>query len=400
MNIDYTTLALEHMILTESLYNACIIDRYNAESEFILECMESGCIVEYVAEASADGRTAFQKLKELVKTFFDKIIGVFRKKSIDYNKRYTQWVKDNRDEFVTKAKEMKDSLTAVPFWKVTNPLNDARDISNAIQKAGSSKDFTDTSWLSNFVDNAKTTEDVAKIRADLPGYLKNYFRIHEKNKDVIEKVSISGKDISSVVNNMVDYILKYDSVVKELENIQKTLDNTITRLEKTEPVADSMIQYFDIEGIALEHSDLSLLEGFVELLEADGANNEEKKAGSVENKDGEKESATSVATSTELAKKEAVDKGESPKEAKEKTDSYAYARTIQNLFQLVVTAYMTACEERYLTYLNLLFKIMGERPSVDKNGNYKKKEEDTTKVTAESTIYNKPTALKGLSLYK
>lgn len=394
-NTDYTTLLMEEFILTESMRREALECRYTEEMTAVAQCFENMLVSSEVLEGiGSASKEKIENFKATITAFFEKIIEIFRRKSIDYSQRYVPWVKDMNKE--GKFKENVNNvgaITASPFWKVDSADADMNDIISAINTGKSNKDFEKLPFTSKFVNNAGTLDEYNNIRSDIAGYLKNYFRFHVKNAETVKKEEISGNDLVNKIDTMVNYVISYGNYVKVLE---RSRDDMLKSIDDISAVSES-VSYLNLECRPVSETDLTLLEGYQIILE------EEIKSGAVVNANGEKESATSVETSEDKAKKDAKENGKpDPSSA-----STRYITIFQQFFQLAISSWMTATEERYISYLNMLFKIAGERPKVDKNGKYvktEKKEEDVTKVgesvIAESTFYTKPAGLKGLSLYK
>lgn len=390
--MNYTELALENLIFMESEYCSVFEQRYQEELDFFKACMESGMVTSAVLEVTT-AKEKFEKIKATMIEFLDKLIGLFRKKVVEYSKRYKKWINDvGEDTFKEKAKEKTDGISAAPYWEAENVSSDIKDIASAISSAASNDDLTKLSFTSQFVNGIDTPESFVENRGELAGYLKNYFRFHKKNQKEVKKEQISGSDLVNKVSGMIKYINDYESFVTSIENtLKRSIESGTNTLAKG---AMESFSYMYLENAMASATELGLLEGFELLLEQD------EKTGVVTNGKGEPESATSINTP------EKEESGDGTPDAK-KSGSAEYSRIFQSFFQLAISSLMTAMEERYITYINILTYIAGERPKVDKDGNYVSKEDtkDNTKVEpakesllAES-FYSKPSKMKGTSLY-
>jgi hypothetical protein len=411
--MDYTTCALESLILLEDKYSTMLEDRLIMESEYMLECINSGFVENYVLEA--DEQSRMTKLIEAINVFYEHLLGAFRNKAVEYSKKYVPWIKDNEDAIKEKSKSLKD-ITAVPFWNVTNPVSEGNKLIQSINNAYGSSDYTDIGWSKQFVDNVKSLEDLKN--SDLPGLLKNYFRVGDKNANSIKQVTMTGKELSSYVPKMIDYIVKYEqNIPSSIEKIKSAMERNLTKFQKTA----AMDSFLYLENISVLNSELSILEGFdairsqlMEAIEDEPTPNKnvvDNKGKSVTS------SITSAVTKDDTLKAAAKDDPAKQKELDKTSDDAAikYCMALNRFFQIAVSAYATACEERFITYVNILKKINGGGPKLDKNGKYVKEEkkESTTKVDAStessmyiaesylpdtSTVYNKLT--KGVSMFK
>lgn len=391
---DYVEVALEDMILSQIEYMTIMESRYTEEIKFVSECMHSGAVSQVVMELTLSG--IYQALKDNFIKFIDKIIAIVRGKQLKYSQKYVPWLNDVGEEtIVAKAKNMK-SVTMAPYFDGNELSKDLRDIQSAITEVPRNTDKNNLSFTKRFVDNMDTQEKYENERGNLSGYLKNYFRFNKKNVKAVEKVDISGKDLASKIPTMFKYILQYEKSVKALDGLKRTLETTIQNLANSK-VMDSFT-YLQLEDCPASHTDLVLLEGYQLLLEETDTSKKDETVGKVVNDKGEVESPTKVETSEQKEKKEAKEKGETP------VPSSKYTKIFQNFFQLAISAYITAMEERYISYVNVLCQLAGERPKVDDNGKYvpkeEKKEEPVKDSTLPTTFYNKPPELKGLKLYQ
>ena len=393
---DYTEITLEQMILQESSYSDLMENRYLAESEFISSCLESNLISQELMEAG-NFNQKYQAIKETIIKFLEKLIAAVRGKAVEYNKRYVKWLNDVGEDNLKKSAQTMKSVTLAPYFDGADVSGDLRDIQTAINNASSNNDKNNLSFTKAFIDDIKTADDYNNIRGDLSGYLKNYFRFHKKNAKSVEKVEISGNDLSGKISDMVTYITNYEKNAAALEKLKNTFESALRSMGDN-GVMDSF-SYLQLEDIPASASDLTLLEGYSLLLEA--KENDKDKSGVVTNDKGEVESATSIQTSDQQEKEEAKKNGEAG------TSSARYINIFQNFFQLVISSYVTAMEERYITYVNILAQLAGGRPKVDDKGNYVPNDKKPTEVkeafegsTIPQSYYNKLPEMKGLSLYK
>lgn len=383
---DYTEAALEDMILTQSSYTDIMEARYALERDFVTRCLEAGAIQDVMEAGSLSH--GYQTVKAALIKFIDKIIAMVREKVVSFNQKYVPWLKDvGEDKLKEKAKTV-NSITTAPYYDGDDLSGDLRDIVSAINDASGNTDKNDLSYMKKFVDGFNTQQNYDDARADLSGYLKNYFRFHKKNAKSVKKVELSGKDLESKVPTMFKYIMQYEKNVKSLDNLKKTLESSLKSMED-DKVMDSLL-YLQSENRHSINTDLALLEGYQVLLEADN----DDKAGTVVNDKGEAESPTKIETSEQKEKEEAKKNGETP------TSSSKYTSTFRNFFQLTISAYITAMEERYINYIDILSQLAGGRPKIDKNGKYIPKEEPTKESVLPENFYRKPAKLKGLSLYQ
>ena len=75
-------------------------------------------------------------------------------------------------------------------------------------------------------------------------------------------------------------------------------------------------------------------------------------------------------------------------EKKTNNEAVSYKKAIDGFFKYCISLYMKAREEQFLSYINVLSEIDGEKPQFDKNGKYvpkaSKQKDDADAVKAES----------------
>lgn len=387
--LDYTQLAMENMMISHPGYMGYLENRYLQESAFVQMCLESMKVEPeyFVMEASE------ASLRDRLVDFLNKIISFFRKKMIEYDKKYTEDIKKlyNSGKLPEKAKSYTEKLEILPYWKVTNVSQDKALIKNAMTKGATNKNKEDLSYMSSMV-SVKTVEEWDDKKGLLRGYLLNYFRCHEKDAEQVKKIKVSGPEIASKLKIMVDYITGYSNIANGLDELRKAAETNMASLEKVQEA----FGFLEIEQLPMEASDIALLEGFYALLEAE-TNNDGKKAGEAVGTDGEKTSPTSVEPAGDKNANNTTTTGDKKEEAK--PTSNRYANIYERFFELAVTAYMTACEERYISYINILKSVNGGAFE-SKDGNKDEKKAATESVAYTESYFNKPSELKGTSLYK
>lgn len=394
---DYVEAALDQTIICEAQYNSLIEMRYIQEMSFIGDCVENQRI-NIVTEAGTLSKK-YESVKSAIIQFVDKIVAAVREKIVAYNKRYIPWLSYiGEEKMIQKAKSM-SSITMAPYFKGEDISGDLRAITAEIQKASKPTDKNSLDFTKKFLDGITTQEKYDQNRGDIPGYLKNYFRFHVKNVDKVKKEEVSGNDLAGKVSGMMKYIKNYETNMKPLANLSKTVERAVNEMD----VTMESFNYLQLLECYASDTELGLLEGYQALLEEDtNTGNKEEKAGTVTNEKGETESPTTIETPEKKEQKEAEARGEKP------VKSSKYANTFQSFFQLVIAAYVTAAEERFINYVNVLSELSGSRPTVDKDGKYvvklkkedKKKAEPTKESVLPQRFYDKPSTMKGTSMYQ
>lgn len=388
--IDYTGLALENANIFHSKNMISLEKRYINEFLFVKGCLENM----YVDSNSYSIMEASEaSLKDKMLEFLDNMIGLFRKKVIEYQETYNEDIKNLYDKGILSEKAKSyGSMEILPYWKANNTDQDRNLIRTALTKGASNKDLDNLTYMSSLVSVSNVSEWDAK-KGQIRGYLLNYFRCHEKDTAQVKKIKVSGAEISSKLKIMVDYILGYEKIANGLDSLKSDADTQISSLTNVQ----ESFRFLEIEQRFIENSDIALLEGFTALLEADN----EDKTGETVDSGGEKTSPTSVEASDSNKSDASSNSGDNKDESK--PTSNRYANIYERFFELAITAYMTACEERYISYINILRAVNGGPFSSDKDKKEKTsggKEKVTDSTLFTESYFNKPYELKGTSLYK
>lgn len=432
--IDYTTLVEESNLRDLPLYQTIIEQNLIEESEFLLNCltMES---FDYVTE----GRVGdiFKGIVDAIAQFFENLVSAFRKKAVNYSQKYAEWAQEleplMKDIITNETK-----LSAIPYWK-GQPKSDEGKIRSMINKAYDNKNYTDFSWLKEFV-TIKSEEDLKDIKT-LKQKLKMYFRTNEKDQIDVDRIDASGKNLVPIAEQMCRYIYKYeDTFPPKIENLGNL---AVSKLKKYKTLLESVgpESFLDIEGHTLMESDLVLMENYEPVLELFGKKKKAKstngdsgtdktplgdngpsKGGTNEDiKDAEANAKDVEVERGDENQDENTDNKENGTEGK-KVDSpqVTYLRKTNELVKLVIGAYTTACEERQLIYIRTLINVCGRGPRFDKKGKYipykdvldvervnvngkqvdvfKEKEKESEESVIPFDDISKPT--KGLSLFR
>ena len=389
--IDYTEILLDSVIANHSDMMGSVISRYVMESFAFDECVAVGSAVP-MCNALMEAETT---TKDRVADFVNKLLSAFRKKVIDYDKRFKPSImKLNSDGvFKEKAKKYTAKKEVLPYWKVTNARADANLIKQAMTAGANNKNTDDLSYMKTLVTISSVSEWDEK-KSQIRGYLLNYFRCHEKDKEQVKKITVSGSEISSKLKTMVNYLTGYDKLSSDLDALGKELSRKVASLQS---VNESTL-YSTLENCRFVDSDVALLEGFEALLEAE----DEKKAGEAVGTDGEKTSPTAVESPDSGNGNNNNNASGTEKDKKESNTGNRYAGIYERFFEMAIAAFMTACEERYIFYINILKDINGGSLNVPSENAEKTEKKETKEAANESYLYTveKPEPMKGLSMYK
>lgn len=346
---DYTEIALESLLLETSIWRNMTANRLMMESEFILMSLQEGKICEFALEATASETS--KKLLNALTTFLNEIVAKFEQKASQYYQKYIPWVEKNADKIKEKAAD--GSLTLAPYWKA-NVKKDTTTMTNLPAKAYKYPfDESDISFAKDLLPSITKPEDLSDT-GKLSSMLKNKFRfgIDESENNKIVKEELKGSALVSQIDGMISYVTNYKSLSSDLKKISTSLKNSAQKFQDAVSESTNIMskdKFLMIEMCGLDHTDLSLLEGFDclpdSLLEA-----EEGNGGSL--------------TKVENNVKE--EKSEDNRQKNPASNSQSRYQQADKFTRLAFTAFMTACEERFIVYIKCMSQILGESPKSDK----------------------------------
>ena len=426
---DYTEMAMASLLETLQEYKKLEMFELIRESEWVQECLESGFVLpimiplfeadgeEATVDVNADGDNKTLAAREFnlrdmsnaIKLWMDKLITKINQMVIKRARKYVPWVKDIRPLLKSAATRVPagNSIKMTPYydgkWKA-----DVGVCTNAfgrITRSIQAKDYNDFSFASPIVN----PDEVAARSSNLSNYIKNYFRYGLKNTTEISTEVLTGEDLGSkYIEMMADYIIEYEkNVISNVNKISKAynpnkVQAAVNNAEKSaEPAGESF--YYDadtrlsIEDRLISESMLSTLINYRQVMEwspgtksdsridqskananaaaqAEKEKQDRQKAG-IE-VDGDKDANVKDVEVVGKDGKE-IDQNQEKTEKRTKGTSTAltnYMRSVEYFVKLVISGYATACDERFITYLNVI-KVVGNygeipKPKFDAKGNY------------------------------
>lgn len=351
--MNYMEIAIESLMVDSFITRNMIINRMLAESEFIMTSLENGFIGEFVQEA--DLKDHSKKIINSLREFIDKMVLVFRNATVQKYKKYIDWVKEKSEDIKKKAAE--GSITMAPYWNGNQKTGEGQ-ISTLINDAFKYPyQDDDISFATKILPSIKTKDELNDT-GKISNMLKNKFRFGKDSEDSgdIKKETLEKNALVSKITDMIDYVINYESVSNGLksisnnwksksENFQKALSESMYVLNK-----DMVLL---VEDTILSCSDLCLIEGFDNLpeflFEADDNKSDNDK----------KESPTDVQNNNA-----GNDKSDENKKSSGK-DNSRYMM-VDKFTRLAFSAYLTACEERFIVYIKCISQVLGESPKVNK----------------------------------
>lgn len=394
--MDYTILALESSINDMKILREHLQDTMRSESEFILGCLEASMIV---MEANTNKPSIIDKITKNMKAFFEKIKAIFRTKAIEQAKKHEEWIKTNRDNIVKLASKL--TIEVLPYWE-GNYNEHMRIIKSTVDSAVRNiegKKFTHD--YASKVISPKFVTDKNVIE-----YLKNFYRIGERDQLNLKQVKITGKDLASKVEGMLKYTMEYVGVV--VPAVNQTSDNIIKAMDKVGQSLGKATKtdtnykvtsesYLFIEDCIVQESDLVSCINYTSVMEAEDKTEpvkpEEKKKTEITDSDGDTTSATKVSVISDEENSE-----EKKEEKREKSqEEINFINEVTSFIKLLYSAFTTVMEERYITYINILRSI-GNNKTVKlddtNNGDESTNDEDNADSTEDEPKQKTPKQLR------
>lgn len=344
---NYTDIAIESLLCESPMWRSAIVNQLVAESEFILSSLENGRIGSPVQEAITKEQA--KKTIELLRGFLNNVMAKFRGKVADYYEKYIPWVEKNAEKIKQAAE--KGSITLAPYWK-GEVAKDQANLTKLPQEAFKTPyEADDVSFASHILSSIKSPADLEDT-GKLSNVLKNKYRfgIEEEDNSKIKKEELSGQALAQQIDGMINYVTGYKKISDALGTISKNWEKLADTFQNSVSESANVLAkdtFLLVESAGIYSTDLSLLEGFESLpdtvLEAD-------------EKDDKNASLTSVENNAESNNSEQKPAG---------GDQGRY-RLADKFVRLAYSAFMTACEERFIVYIKVMSQVLGESPQSQK----------------------------------
>jgi len=356
---DYTIPTLEfHLRLNTSMHEI-LFEQMEAESEFILSCLEN---MQIVTEAEVQDKKSKQGIFQRIINFIKKLFTSFADKAKLIEQANRKWM----DENLAKLDNINfDGLEIemVPFW-IMNSAGSKRGreegtkIANSLgsaMKKGKYKDMDllKKDYLSNYMKEG-----------DFTAGIKNYLRYGSANGD--KPVKLVGRDLKKkVLGEMRPYCDKYKNEAAEaikgmseaINKIASAVDKEVDRRE-LKPTSESFCM---IEGMPYNKTELIYCENFI-VMEADEGKKEDTTGKLVDNTSNkeveERKAATDVGIRDHGSKQAAKLVGNAEKA---NDDVLIATKNALQIMQTIAAAQMTVAEEAYHAYLSAIKQIVSAR---------------------------------------
>lgn len=410
--MDYTRDAILEDLVELEIQQKDEVMEMLKESEYLQACYEN----QVVGLMEAQGDSVIASIIRATQAMFARITEFFRKSSIHkfekrFNKESLKRIRANLD----KVKQNATNLAAqkmTPYWNADH-VKDKSAISTATQTAFNNlnnKKYDDYGFASKFV---KNTQLVKTRDTELRNYLLNYFRYNDNDMPNPESITVTGKDIASHVEEMLNYIENfsgtisampgqvsdsYNKGVRRIRFIADLVTRPVTQQEKDaeakgEPIKVSVttdasgtddkgktptpesIQYRPITPdtyftIEEKYASETMLPFFMGYPVTEAKKKQKNTNNNTANGD-ENVSPTNV-QDAEPKKEDSTNNNNTQTTNQNKTNEddeaqrKEYFNNINSFLKLALTSYQTAIEERFVVYSKLIYLIAKEFIDVPK----------------------------------
>lgn len=343
-------------ILFNKEFNEILFERMEAESEFMIACLEDHHIL--LEEVGTQTNAKTESLWERIKSFFQRLINVFKGKAKSLFESNKEWM-DNNFNKLDKINYADLKISALPYWEM--PMEKMRDVASAVEtkirsaatNPKSKETYSDmnklkSELLSNYLDE----------NGDLTIGLKNTYRCGQP-KGPIKPVALEGPNLERLVKEFKNYCYNYG------KDIEPFIQGLMNKAEKEIKTIEGMIKniaakesFCLVENSLYSETELKYCDNFI-VLEAEAPAKEEPK----------KEEPKVLDASKQPTKVEVVNKGDANQKetddikqtySKLNSDQLSFAKNAMQIYQLSISALMTVLEEKFSAYLNALKGIVNE----------------------------------------
>ena len=336
-------------VLHDADISACK-QEISREFKFLMESIDSGEIRSDVMEAGV--REVGRKVKEAVATVIQNIMNAYRQKAINQIQQYGSWYtnQDVIENCISNA-EKKD-LSLMPLWDGVYGSTAMSQI-QALFKAAVQKtnDPNKCSWCNTFI-TANSLEELKDIQ-DVNTRLKNYFRCGKKDVTDLKPVSVTGKKLSGIVDEMFEYLSNYDTISSGSDRLKSSARSLVPPVEESfdassyigflgKPICETDFFVFEAPGGIGGNAGLGDGAKAAATTRAQAPNQAAQNAG--------KEASQSATTVVDNTKKEAEATTGTEKKEVGNTSMADYYKTSIGFCEKVALAYVTTLEERFLLY--------------------------------------------------
>ena len=361
--MTYLEEAMSNNLLIDQLYYEEILEQVYVERDFMLSCFRNNIIMEAGENTANNANESSGKKKGLIKRIIEFIQNLFNKffnRAKYLVEQDKKWLDDN----LSKLKSINYDGLEVRTYKFVNTDRIMQDLVE-LQATITKYDYNDIELLKK----RQTKEDILKTepynrftKLDNDGSfengIKNSFRVGEGK---LTEITLTGKELKiHCPGTFTKYVTEYlNTTLPTLQNSKNNLERILKNVEKrVDYVKESFCcienaMYEDTELKYLSNADI-IFEAKDEPQSSGDQNNEQQKTTQSNNSTEERKIHTVVDNKPDIEKVSGDNK-------KSNSEYYNYIKITTQLNQFALGAAMTACEERYHAYMNILKGVVNAR---------------------------------------
>ena len=333
---DYSIVSEELAYASHPAVIDCKLKKLATEYQWLDEAVETGI---YTDVAVTEG------VGDTVKKAIDFILRKFREASIKRMQDYSKWYTDEdvQKHIIESAKT--HDMNLVPLWKGkygSTQISNINAMLNAIKDVNINE--SNFAWGDKFV-SVKSADAIAQDK--LKEKITTFFLVGDKdNENPPTETRVAGAALSSRVQDMFKYLSEYNTYVQPTAQIESTIKNI-----KIVSEAFGSDSFSELLGKYVSESDLSIL---MEAGETGTGNNNSGVATAKQAVSDETKNGTDVTKPTENENSKLANAANGDKKDDMKKKSGNYRDKCFKFAQIVINAYITALEKRFVLYYNTI----------------------------------------------
>lgn len=333
---DYSIVAEELTYAFHPVVIDCTLKKLATEYQWLDEAAMTGAYNDVVVT---------EGVGDTVKKAIDFILRKFREASIKRMQDYSKWYTDEdvQKHIIESAKT--HDMNLVPLWKGkygSTQISNINAMLNAIKDVNINE--SNFAWGDKFV-SVKSADAITQDK--LKEKITTFFLVGDKdNENPPTETRVAGAALSSRVQDMFKYLSEYNTYVQPTSQIESTIKNI-----KVVNEAFGSDSFSELLGKYVSESDLSIL---METGETGTGNNNSGVATAKQAVSDETKNGTDVTKPTENENSKLANAANNDKKDDTKKKSGSYRDKCFKFAQIVINAYITALEKRFVLYYNTI----------------------------------------------
>lgn len=363
---DYTDYAFQSNIDIERHYVESMLQIYELEKEFILECLQSDMITLEAAEIEEDEKVVKRGIIDRIFDALEALFGTFKKKMLSIVDRDKDFFQNKLNDITHDDIMNCPKFEAIPYWKT----DDHSVAGNNLTKV--------TSGLMNGCrtnDQLKTMDDMKKIVRNVVGGdnekiardIENFLNSGQKGQK-LEKGTFGPETLDNIWDDIVHYCASYDKLCigylkKQIKSVERDARNLERSLNAAGKVKEETTKesFCYLENTSYKNTLISTLyDPFADyVLEADDSSN---------NKDDKDEKmSSSVKAASDGDSNDNKSDEEKKKEKEQKGNDVEFLKNLIAMIKIIEGSALNVLETRYNTYMNILRFVYNNRKNKSKD---------------------------------